>query len=166
MPTIKIEAIGGKVKIDRALYEKLLLEAVDKTTTDALSDFKRTMRTWTTKITFSQMKARKVRSNIEGAAGTDSKIYLYVTRGTRPHAIRAKRARVLSFRSGYRTKTSPRIIGSHQGGAFGAAAFAREVKHPGSKARQFEEEIAQRRQRTLENYAQAAMLKASKGRHT
>jgi hypothetical protein len=50
------------------------------------------------------------------AVGSDSPVAGYIERGTRPHTIRARNARVLAF------ETS------------GGTVFARSVNHPGTKA--------------------------------
>lgn len=87
---------------------------------------------------------------LEGVTGTDSKIYLYVTRGTRPHIIRPKRAKALAFSSRFRAKTAQGYIRSYKGGRSGKPVFAKEVKHPGTQARGFEEAIAAKHQPIFE----------------
>lgn len=77
--------------------------------------------------------------------GTDDEIYRYVDEGTRPHTIRPKRAKVLAFNAGHTAKTMPGVIGSRPGGPFGETVFAHEVKHPGTKARNFEKAIKKKR---------------------
>lgn len=124
----------GKI-IDASGMERALENALTGVAKDVLIDFKVTTQTWKDKPTFT----------IERKAGyrkisTDDRIYGYVNFGTKPHLIRAKK-RFLSFRGGYRAKTTPRIIGSTTGGASGKPLFAKVVHHPGTKARAFDEAI-------------------------
>ena len=78
--------------------------------------------------------------------GPNKKYWIWTSRGTRPHKIRAKHARrkgrlpMLVFPSVYTPHTTPR--GPSYGGpgtSSGPTVFAREVNHPGTKGRHFEE---------------------------
>lgn len=64
------------------------------------------------------------------------KIYNYVSGGTKPHKIRARRARFLAFK-GKASKT--RAQGGQRRGKVrvGQQVFARSVNHPGIQARNF-----------------------------
>ncbi|MCI0420408.1 MAG: hypothetical protein L0312_14485 [Acidobacteria bacterium] len=162
MPVVRFEAIGANKRYDTRLLKKEIDKAVDKTTKAALDDFKKTTRTWEKKPPFEQVKAHDVGSDTVGAAGTNNKIYRFVTRGTRAHVIKPKRKTFLRFRSVYRAKTTRRVIGSKRGGASGELVFTRKpVLHPGTEAREFEEEISARHQVTLENNVTAAVLRAT-----
>ena len=78
--------------------------------------------------------------------GTDKKIWHYVSKGTRPHRIRARNVPYLAYMWGgkgsYKAKTAP-------GGKFGGPGVVQnatlrrpvEVNHPGNKAREFEKHI-------------------------
>lgn len=120
------------------------------------ADFNRTTRTWTTRVEWElSIKNRIGRRATEvsvrpkpGAPGT--KIYQYVSRGTRPHTIRPKKAKVLRFNKKYRAKTKPRVLGSTRGGSSPPMVVAKVVHHPGTEARLFEEEIARRHQPRFE----------------
>lgn len=106
-------------------------------------DFEATTATWKHKPVFTV----DVSTKGQGPAvlvGTSDQIYGYVNDGTKPHVIRPKRGRVLRFASGYTAKTSPGVIGSGAGGASGGAIFSRQVNHPGTKARNFDEIIAKK----------------------
>ena len=118
----------------------------------AKADFGVTVQTWEHKPEF----------DIEREPGkrtiwTGHKVYLYVTRGTKPHTIRAKNGKALAFSSQFTPKTTPRTIGSGPGGRGPADTFRREVQHPGTKAREFEEEIAEKWQRELPDVMQRAI---------
>lgn len=74
-------------------------------------------------------------------AGTDDKVYSYVSDGTRQHVIVAKKAKVLAFGPSA-PKTTPGSL-SPGGGSRGAAStFRKRVNHPGTKARKFDEAAA------------------------
>lgn len=68
----------------------------------------------------------------------------------------------MAFRAGYRAKTRRRIIGSHKGGAFGPLRFSKGHWVKGIEAREFQQEIAARRQRNLYNFAIRAWVEARK----
>ena len=73
-------------------------------------------------------------------SGENAKYWIWTSRGTKPHKIRPRRAKVLAFPSVYIPKTTPR--GPSYGGpgtSSGPTRFAQEVDHPGTKARHFEE---------------------------
>lgn len=120
--------------------------------------FESTTKTWRRKVKFVSVVVAG--GGIAAVAtGTDDKIYQYVNDGTRAHIIRPVRARVLRFRTGYRSKTSPRVIGSHKGGASGPYRFAMRVRHPGTKARRFDDEIQKRRKQPFAKLVQDAITK-------
>jgi hypothetical protein len=70
---------------------------------------------------------------------TDDEIYGYVDKGTRPHIIVAKNARVLRFETG------------------GDIVFTPRVNHPGTKARLFTEQIAKSWRRGTAPYVRQAL---------
>jgi len=117
---------------------------VIKTMTDVGAGFKHdfdaTTKTWNRKVPFDTvLETNKIQASVTVSTGDD--IYRFVNDGTKPHEIRAKNARVLSFRGGYTAKTSPGVIGSGGGGASGSMMHAKSVHHPGTKARNFDEAI-------------------------
>ena len=125
-----------------------------------LKEFEKTVRTWKHKPNF-EIVTEVGRGEVSVLVGTDDPIYGYVDEGTRPHRIVPKstnRRGLLFFRSGYRAKTRPRVIGSGMGGAFGTLVAARAVQHPGTEARRFVETIQNRRKRKFRD----RMLKAMK----
>lgn len=139
-----------------------LLTAINEETAQIEKDFQKTTRTWKTRVVFRIIKARRVGNALEGASGTENVIYGYVTRGTRPHIIRPRRARSLRFKSGYSAKTRGGLVGSATGGAFGATVYAQIVHHPGNEGREFEETIAGFHQKSFERRVQESIEKATK----
>lgn len=101
--------------------------------------YKLTVSTWTKKPKFT-IEVKQTKQFFAVTTGTDNEIYGFVDKGTKPHFIRPKpsnKSRRLFFRKGFQPKTTPGIIASGSGGSFGNIVTAKEVKHPGTKARKF-----------------------------
>lgn len=134
---------GAKV-IDK--YKRLLKKlpgaqdrALDTLADEAIVLYRKTTRTWRHKPTFTK---RKTTRGIQIV--TDSDIYKWVDRGTKPHIIQAVNALMLSFRYPYRAATKPRIIGSTNASVGKNWARKFMVHHPGTKPRHFTDEITKR----------------------
>lgn len=140
---------------------KALKDSVYKTASLVQRDLQSTTRTWDHKPKF-DITITQQGDNYIVAVGTDDKIYLFVSEGTKPHVIQAKRSPYLAFQGGYRAKTRVGIIGSQAGGAFGDMQFRKKVKHPGSKARKFIAKIQERRQKTLLQEGTQAVAKVNR----
>jgi len=136
----------------RAAKEK----ALDSIADEAVKAFEKTTATWKNKPEVRVQKTVNTRQ-----VYVIGKIYSYVDKGTSPHIIRPKRARVLSFRGGYKAKTRPNVITSSGGGASGKRVFAKIVRHPGNAPRNFSVIIRERMQKRLDAEAEK-ILKAYK----
>lgn len=101
-------------------------------------DFQVTTKTWKNKPNFI-IKSKKGSRSIY----TTSEIYLWVSGGTKAHKIRAKTTGGLRFQTGYKAKSIVGKIMSRAGGSFGPYVNPppMEVNHPGTKARNFDQEI-------------------------
>lgn len=117
---------------------------------DVLRHFNDIVKNWDHKPKFIA-KTVKTRDSIElqtRVAGKHAKIWNYVSRGTRPHKIKAKPGKVLAFQWGgpgsYQPKTfaNPTMWGGPGTVRGGKATFRQEVDHPGNEPRLFEEEVA------------------------
>jgi hypothetical protein len=116
---------------------------------DVKARFEDIVANWKHKPKFQvKMKVARDEIRVEGkAAGKDAKIWQYVSRGTKPHPITARRGKTLAFMWGgpgsYQPKTYP---GPSWGGPGtvrgGKMAYPVSVEHPGSEGRKFEEWIA------------------------
>lgn len=131
-----------KAIVPKNLYstEKLLdaVEAgLDEAAPGVVDDFDKTTQGWDTKVTFTITK-----KPFQRVIGTSSRTYGYVNFGTPAHTIVPKRGKFLVFSVGGRAKTVPRVIGSSRGSRGGKRIFARRVRHPGTKAREFNIVIA------------------------
>ena len=115
---------------------------------ELIKRFERVTVNWEHKVDFRGRKfvnTKRIMVRIF-AAGPNKKIWRYVSLGTRPHTIKATRAPFLVFNTGgpgsYKPKTKP--VGKFGGPGIvvgGSTVRARKVKHPGTKARQFEKAI-------------------------
>lgn len=77
-------------------------------------------------------------------AGPNAGIYEIVDQGSPPHIIKPVKAKLLVFRTGYKSKTLAKPARTVSGGgkASGPLVFAKLVHHPGSEAREFSKVIA------------------------
>lgn len=131
---------------------RAVTNGLDAAAAGALVDFKTTTQTWDHQPDFTIDK--KPDSRI---VGTDDEIYGYVSGGTRPHIIVAH-GKALAFPGGgFRPKTRPRYIGSNKGSKGGAVILRPKVNHPGTKAREFDQAIAEKWQKELPNTMQRAI---------
>lgn len=115
-----------------ARVERAVREVYPKAAGELLADFEKTVSTWDEKPRFRVRVGRDAVS-----VYTDNAIWRFVDQGTRPHTIRPRRASVLAFPGGYAAKTRVGSIIARAGGPSGDTRFAREVQHPGTKARGF-----------------------------
>ncbi|HLE03779.1 MAG TPA: hypothetical protein VI729_04085 [Anaerolineales bacterium] len=166
MADIKFIPILPKVAklIDLARLQRELRDALDHTANIVRDDFQKTTNTWTRKPNFRKEGPRQKGPDLEAIVSTDQDVYRFLTRGTRKNYPIPKNPfmgrRRLRFREGYKAKTRPRVIGSRAGGAFGKTRFARQVIHPGIEARNFDIEIARRRQKNHENLIRLAIRRS------
>lgn len=158
-----LEAIVPKGDIvDTSIMLNEMSLAINQTLELVDRDFRAVTRTWNTEVVFLIKKAALQGGDLSGSVSTDSKVFMYVSLGTKPHVIKPKNAKVLHFKSMYKPKTKPNTIGSSSGGAFGNDVFSKGVQHPGTEARNFHIEIAQRRQVNIQNFMTAAIMRAIK----
>lgn len=155
----KIKAkLPPKFQSDR--LQSVIDEAARNEAKLAKREFEQSVKTWKNRPRF-QVKRRR-----DGGYDvfTDSLIYKFVSRGTRPHAIRPVRAKALAFPSGYSPKTSPNSLGAKPGGGFGQTRFAKAVQHPGTAPRKFEEKVQANSERRLQKAVNQAVSKEMRRR--
>lgn len=155
--------IGADVIVPKSLAFKpdMLLKAVDtgmKATAEALRvDFVATTNTWRTKPKFVSTKAAELTYTVS----TDNPIWAMLERGTKPHIIRIRRARFLRFQwdgyGSYGAKTKPNFLGSR------AARYPKtpqrriQVRHPGTKARNWIETAQDKYEKLLPKIVQRSV---------
>jgi hypothetical protein len=160
------------ILIKRKLSAKSMTRALEASVLHIVNlmgtDFDKTHKTWKRKPKFVKSGPKRSRGRLIGHVGTDNKIYGFVSKGTRKdYPIFPRRpGGVLAFPGGkYKAKTRPRVIGSRAGGARGPTRFAKHVlKHPGIKARDFDKEIAKRRQKNFVTIVKKNLMQAIRRR--
>lgn len=134
-------------KLARAVENTL--EAAAK---DVKVDFGVTTQTWKQKPEFTIE-----RKTAERIVSTQDEIYGYVSEGTRPHVITARGRGGLVFGVPSSPKTHVRAIGSGRGSRGTTIVHARQVHHPGTEAREFEEVIGAKWEKQLPIVMQRAL---------
>lgn len=115
-----------------ARVEAAIKEAFQQAAKELVEDFQKTTATWD-----HQPRPTLTISRQGVEARIDDKVWGMLDKGTRPHTIRARRAKALAFASGYTAKTRPDSLFARSGGPSGGTVFAREVQHPGTKPRRW-----------------------------
>lgn len=152
----------------KAFQSSIFTAEIDKAAQDVgkkiFADFTKTTATWSKKPRFdAEIHTGSAAGGVSIDVTTKNEIYGYVDEGTRPHIIRPKHKRgILAFKTGGRAKTRPRVIGSTAGRQGNKQAFAKEVHHPGTKARQFTKTISKKWQPEFRKEMDAAMKRAAK----
>jgi len=166
MPSaVQVKAIKPeKLKEDKLRLE--LLNALRKAGTPMKQDFEKTTKTWKHKPKFEKSISLK-QPGPTVSVGTEDEIYEYVNDGTPAHKIPKvpKVKGALRFRWGgkgsYKAKTKPGIIGSTPGGPRGPWVSFKQVQHPGTKARKFDEVIQKKWGPRFERLMDKAMADAA-----
>ncbi len=119
---------------------RAVMNGLDAAQKGAEVDFKVTTQTWQHQPDF----ALRTPNAATRTVSTDDEIYGYVSGGTRPHIIVAHGKALRFPRTGFRAKSTPRVIGSGSGSRGKGVVFRKKVNHPGSKARDFDKAIAEK----------------------
>ena len=127
---------------------------------DMLLDYELTTATWKRNVKF-EKEVNVTRDKQEILTGTDDEIYKYVDEGTKAHKIRPKKkGGTLAFPSEFVPKTQPGYMVASKGYSGGETAFAKEVNHPGTKARKFSKNIQKKWKTLFPKRMDKAMRKA------
>lgn len=163
---VRLKPILPPKKIfDARKFDRAVDDGLRKTMNAGKGLFQRTTRNFRTVDVIFTVDVESGRG--QASVGTNNRIYGFITHGTRPHLIVPVRAKFLVFGEGkYSPVTTPGKLGSRRvgtglQGAGGVARpiFAKRVRHPGTKARRFEEEVAKRLQPILTANMKSAFLK-------
>lgn len=132
----RLEAIAPKSQYDPKLLTKLIRDAWYEGTKQIQREYNKTTRRWVVRPKFT-IKRTSTGGTLTAVISTKSAIYGYVDEGTKPHAIRPKRAPALRFQTGFVPKTTPNVLDSTTGRHFGPFVYAQQVMHPGNAPRNF-----------------------------
>lgn len=143
MVGFKTKALIPNIPSDPKVFQKDMTRRAKNTAEQIRKDFKKTTKNWKVQVDFKVTRKRKGGS-YTFAAFTDNEIYGYVNDGTKPHLITAKNAPFLVFSYPSTPKTQPNVLKSGKGKRGNKWASKKQVKHPGTKARNFDKIIAKR----------------------
>lgn len=137
-------------KRNRANFTSFLIQGAKDVADGVAADFRRTTSTWATKVTF-QVKVSETPQAITFQVFTDNQIYAWVSRGTGAqgsHAASANwypiypvNAKRIAYPGDFTPKTATGKLDALPGGKSGPMVIASHVRHPGIKARNFEETL-------------------------
>lgn len=160
MPVI-FKAITPKALKVQAIYDSIESNA-KAVEAGILKDYQAGTRTWEHKVTFDAQLTINPNGGVSIIVDTEDEIYTFVHEGTKPHPIKAKRAKTLRFQGTYTAKTTPGVIQSKSGGAGGEFEYRREVQHPGAKARNFTSPVFKKWKPFFERQMQRALDEGAK----
>lgn len=147
MPSIDIRSRVRQrmLKFDTE-FKEALKEELDPIAKKMVTKFRRAVSNWTAKPIFSYritIKKKSIRLTVF-PKGTARQQFLWVDRGTKPYTIYPKNGGFLRFQPGYNAKTQPIArYGVGDGSRFGGWVAAKQVNHPGIRARKFGEKFSQ-----------------------
>lgn len=162
-PTLSFRPITPK-PLAYAQMRAELLKGLSETGRSMRGNFLRTVATWRRKADFDQFRAETplIRNNVASVeASTEDERYKWLNFGTQAHVIVPVNAKALSYFDTFRSKTTPRVIGSRAGFVGGTRVFRPEgVMHPGIEPREFDFVIADRTKSVFKNAITRAMHRA------
>jgi len=131
-------------KINPESYKLEMLRALDREIQIDKRMLQKTVTTWSSKPVF-KTEAKTVRDEVRGRAWTEDDRWNWTDQGTRPHYITARRGKYLTFATGGKPKTKVRTLGSGRGTRGKNWRRVKVVKHPGTTARLWSQEVIKRR---------------------
>ena len=143
MVSLSVTAIVPKVQYNPRKFVQDMQRRAANTRRQIQRDFEKTTKNWKEEVDF-KVSQKKQGDRYTFTAFTDNTIYGYVNDGTEPHLIVAKNAPFLSFRVGGTAKTTVGKLKSGKGKRGNQFVQKKQVQHPGTKARKFDEIIAER----------------------
>ena len=151
--------------LDAQAMTAVLMAALKEVGKTLKNDFEDTTKYWKHKPKF------EILADLSGPGpfvlvATDDEIYRYVNEGTKPHEIWAgaytgkNNKRVLAFPSVFTPKTKPGSLTSGRGHKGKVDTFVPMVHHPGTEAREFDEQIEKKRDKWFKRQMEDAMKEA------
>jgi hypothetical protein len=140
--------------LNRAKMQRAIDNAFQAEAERVRSDLAATTETWTNKPTFEIDKPSTYRRTIT----TRDPIWLMLNVGTKPHIIRPRNGKVLTWMgNAYRAKSRVRQLRSNVGGNNNTIVYAKEVQHPGTTAYEWTEAAAEKSRRHFPAQVQRAI---------
>lgn len=139
----RVEVRKPAQMIDLRKMAAALEDGLDQAAQPVFADMQKPTATWKTRVAFNIKRIAYGR-----IVSTDNEIYGYVAKGTDPHIIRAKNGRTLAFGPSS-AKTSPGSLNAGGGSRGAADTFRQQVRHPGTKARDFDKVAAKNAEKTF-----------------
>ncbi len=143
--------ISVKTKVPKGKLEfAIFAEEIEKTMRGQTGPvvkrlYDATVEGWKNKPTFSAVifkaRGRHIRTRIQ-PIGKNADQYNLVSAGAKKHPIISLSTKPMSFQTGYKAATQPRIIKSTRAQGFGRVKYAFAIMHPGFEGRDFHETIA------------------------
>lgn len=149
---IKPKGLTSQFERQPAAVKKGMREAAEA----VKQDFELTTQGWKHKVVFEITEV----DDTDLAVGTDDEVWGWVDEGTKPHDIVARRAAHLRIPTGGAAKTVPGRLTSGGGSRGSVIIFRKRVRHPGTKARRFTQEIQKRWARGVQPFVRAAIEEA------
>ena len=150
-----------------------LLNGMRKFGTQVKKEYEKTVSTWETKPKFDTLISLEgegptlIAGVSGGGKGADH--WRYVNEGTGGQGTGLNKypipkvagGKTLQFQSGYNAKTSPGLINSRGGGPYGDVIYAKQVMHPGIRAREFDKAISEEMEPRFKRAMEAVMKDAA-----
>jgi len=171
MPSRKTRSTLRQHLIDTdARVRRELRVIIEDTAQDMKDYFLPVTRTWKRKVSFRrQMRVspRLIEASVQ-AVGANKWLWIWTDKGTKPHIIRPKNTSLLTFKASYDARTRPPAgaggrpranVGT--GKAIGSWVSTKEVRHPGTKPRQFAKYFEKQMKPNFQRRVEAALRRAA-----
>jgi len=163
---IKFKAIIPP-KINPDLYKVEVLKALDREIQIDKRMLQKTTKTWKSPKPVFKTKS-KVGNDAVARVWTEDDRWNWTDQGTKAHYIVARRAPYLVFPTGGKPKTKVRKLGSGRGKRGKNWRRKKVVRHPGTKAREWSQEVIKRRRkyfvRDMDRANEKGARRAQRGR--
>lgn len=152
-------------KLNSDAMRAALMRGMEKTGEDAITEYNKTVKTWDNPPDFEALMEIDATGPtlVVGPTGNADAVqhYEWVDKGTKRHWIAPRRAKALRFRSKYKSKTVPNVIGSRAGRSSGKTVFSKGHWVSGIEARNFDKIISKTMQPRFKKRMEQAMKEAA-----